>query len=337
MKAVNTCFLRLLVVGIICLTLTLPSSLWAHAGHDHGDNPKIALPDVVAKVNGKNIAKDAILTSLKASIKKYKAKGMPMSPDQEKIAAKKLIDNQINRHLLLTHAEKQGIKVTPEAIEKRFNRIKKGFSSDAQFKKKLEAEGLSVADYKKELEGELKIEAILKKELGKGINVSDKIIKSYYEKNQKRYSSPEQRRASIMLIKVKKGASPEQENRAKEMLEDVLEEIREGKDFGKLAKLHSQDTLASRGGDLGFFEKKKMLKAFSDQAFALKLGEVSGIFRTRHGFQILKLTDIKPAVSQSLDEVKEEIRDILIGMEIKKNTPDYLTRLKKEANIKTYF
>lgn len=337
MKAVNTCFKRLLGVGIICLTLTLPSSLWAHAGHDHEDNPKISLPDVVAKVNGENIAKDAILTSLKASIKKYKAKGMPMSPDQEKIAAKKLIDNQINRHLLLAHATKQGIKISPASIEKRFNRIKKGFSSDAQFNKKLEAEGLSIANYKKELEGELKIEAILKKELGQGINVSDAKIKSYYEKNQHRYSSPEQRRASIMLVKVKKGASPEQENQAKEMLEEVLEEIREGKDFGKLAKLHSQDTLASRGGDLGFFEKKKMLKAFSDQAFSLELGKVSGIFRTRHGFHILKLTDIKPAVSQSLEEVKEEIRDLLIGMEIKKHTPDYLTKIKKEAKIKTYF
>lgn len=337
MKAVNTCFLRLLGVGIICLTLTLPSSLWAHAGHDHEDAPKISLPDVVAKVNGENIAKDAIIASLKSSIKKYKKKGMPLSPDQEKIAAKKLIDNEINRHLLMAHATKQGIQIAPAEIEARFNRIKKGFHSDGQFNKKLKSEGLSVAAYKKELEGELKIEAILKKELGKGVQISDAKIKAYYDKNKDRYSSPEQRRASIMLIKVKKGAEPELENKAKEMLEEILEEIREGKEFSKLAQLHSQDTLASRGGDLGFFEKKKMLKAFSDQAYALKIGEVSGIFRTRHGFQILQLTDIKPAVSQTLDEVKDEIRDLLIGMEVKKHTADYLTKLKKDAKIKTYF
>ncbi len=335
MKAVNTCFLRIL--GVLCLTLTLTSSVFAHSGHDHADNPKISLPDVVAKVNGENIAKDAILTSLKASIKKYKAKGMPMSGDQEKIAAKKLIDNEINRHLLLAHASKRGITVTPAEVEARFNRIKKGFKSELQFNKKLKAEGLNVTSYKKELEGELKIEAVLKKELGKGVKISDARIKSYYDKNTQRYFSPEQRRASIMLIKVKKGADPETENHGKEMLEDILEEMREGKEFAKLAKLHSQDTLSSRGGDLGFFEKKKMMKAFSDQAYSLKINQVSSIFRTRHGFHILKLTDIKPAVSQSLDEVKEEIRGILIGMEIKKRTPDYLAQLKKEAKIKTYF
>ncbi len=337
MKAVSTCFLRILGIGILCTTLASTSLVLAHSGHDHGDNPKIALPDVVAKVNGENISRDAILTSLKASIKKYKDKGMPMSGDQEKIAAKKLIDNEINRRLLLSHASSQGIKVTPGDVEARLKRIKKGFASESLFMKKLKAEGLGIDEYKKELEGELKIESLLKKELGKGIQVSDAQIKAWYDKNQQRYSSPEQRRASIMLIKVKKGAGPEAENKAKEMLEEILEEIREGKKFEKLAQLHSQDTLSSRGGDLGFFEKNKMFKPFADQAFSLKAGEISSIFRTRHGFQILKLTDIKPAVSQSLDEVKEEIRDILIGMEIKKRTPDYLAKLKKDAKIKTYF
>ena len=140
---------------------------------------------------------------------------------------------------------------------------------------------------------------------------SDAEIKAYYDKNSQKYSSPEQRRASVILIKVKKGAGPDAEEKAKETLGKIIEELEKGKDFTKLAQLHSQDTLASRGGDLGFFEREKMFKPFADLAYSLKAGQVSDIFRTRHGFQILKVTEVKPAVSRSLEDTKEEIRDLL--------------------------
>ncbi len=331
------CIPRLIFLSALLFALASSSNLWAHSGHDHGDNPTISLPDVVAKVNGDNISKDTILKSLKASIRKYKDKGMPLNGDQEKIAAKKLIDNEINRRLLLNKASEQGVTVSSGDIEKRFNRIKKGFKSEAAFNHKLEDEGLTEAQYKAELEEELKIEAVLLKEVGAGVKVSDADIKAYYEKNADQYSSKEQRRASVILIKVKKGASAEAENRAREAIQKIIDELNKGKDFAKLAQLHSQDTLAARGGDLGYFEQGKMFKPFADQAFSLKTGEVGGIFRTRHGFQILKLTDIRPGVSRSLDDVKEEIRDLLIGLEIKNKTPDFLSQLKKQAKIKTYF
>ncbi|MCA9483797.1 MAG: peptidylprolyl isomerase [Nitrospina sp.] len=330
-------FPRVLFLFTLILTLASSGTLWAHAGHDHGDNPTISLPDVVAKVNGANISKDTILKSLKASIRKYKDKGMPMNGDQEKIAAKKLIDNEINRRLLLARAEEQGVQASASDIEKRFDRIKKGFKNEAAFNHKLEDEGLTVDQYKAELEEELKIEAVLLKEIGGGVQISDADIKAYYDKNPGLYFSPEQRRASVILIKVKKDAGPEAEDRAKETLSKILEELSKGKDFTKLAQLHSQDTLAARGGDLGFFERGKMFKPFADLAFSLEAGQVSNIFRTRHGFQILKVTDIKPEVSRSLGEVKEEIRDLLIGKKIKDKTPDYLGQLKKQAKIKTYF
>lgn len=330
-------FPRVLFLFTLILTLVSSGTLWAHSGHDHGDNPTISLPDVVAKVNGANISKDTILKSLKASIRKYKDKGMPMNGDQEKIAAKKLIDNEINRRLLLARAEEQGVQASASDIEKRFDRIKKGFKNEAAFNHKLEDEGLTVDQYKTELEEELKIEAVLLKEIGGGVQISDADIKAYYDKNPGRYFSPEQRRASVILIKVKKDAGPEAEDRAKETLGKILEELSKGKDFTKLAQLHSQDTLAARGGDLGFFERGKMFKPFADLAFSLEAGQVSNIFRTRHGFQILKVTDIKPEVSRSLDDVKEEIRDLLIGKKIKDKTPDYLGQLKKQAKIKTYF
>lgn len=80
---------------------------------------------------------------------------------------------------------------------------------------------------------------------------------------------------------------------AKAKAEEVLAKVKAGEDFATLAKQYSQDTTASNGGDLGFFAKGKMVPEFEAAAFALKVGEVSGIVKTVYGYHIIKVTEIK--------------------------------------------
>lgn len=80
---------------------------------------------------------------------------------------------------------------------------------------------------------------------------------------------------------------------AKKLAEDVLAKVKAGEDFATLAKQYSQDTSASNGGDLGYFGKGKMVPEFETAAFALKVGEVSGLVKTVYGYHIIKVTDIK--------------------------------------------
>jgi parvulin-like peptidyl-prolyl isomerase len=95
--------------------------------------------------------------------------------------------------------------------------------------------------------------------------------------------------------------------------------------------------LASKGGDLGFFTQKQMLPAFSSRAFKMKVGEVSEIFRTGHGFHIIKVTDRKPGVASPFATEKEKIEKFLVKKNISQATRDYIETLKKKAQIKTYF
>ena len=104
-----------------------------------------------------------------------------------------------------------------------------------------------------------------------------------------------------------------------------------------MAKRFSEDSLASKGGDLGFFTKKQLHPAFSNRAFKMKAGEVSDIFRTGHGFHVLKVTDKKPAGASPFEAEKEKIKDFLIQKKVSQATRDYIEALKKQAKIKTYF
>ena len=104
-----------------------------------------------------------------------------------------------------------------------------------------------------------------------------------------------------------------------------------------MAQQHSQDSLASKRGDLGFFTRKQMLPAFSNRAFKMKVGEISDIFRTGHGFHVLKVTGKKPGGLSPFEAEKAKIEKFLTNKKVSQATRDYIETLKKQAKIKIYF
>ena len=140
-----------------------------------------------------------------------------------------------------------------------------------------------------------------------------------------------------MLLKFNPKEGKAGEQAVLKKFESILDQVKNGADFGALAQQHSQDSLASKGGDLGFFTQKQMLPAFSSRAFKMKVGEVSEIFRTGHGFHVIKVTDRKPGVLSPFATEKEHIEKFLADKKVSQATRDYIETLKKKAAIKTYF
>ena len=85
-------------------------------------------------------------------------------------------------------------------------------------------------------------------------------------------------RASHILVK--------DEAKAQSMRTSILG----GASFESFAQVHSLCPSKIKGGDLGFFTRGKMVKAFEDAAFALQIGEISEVVPTRFGFHIIKRT-----------------------------------------------
>ena len=141
------------------------------------------------------------------------------------------------------------------------------------------------------------------------ITVTDADVKAYYDQNAKRYGVEEQRRASHILVAVKKDASAAEVATAKTKAEKLLAQVRATPaDFAKLAKASSDDPgSGERGGDLDLFGRGMMVKPFEDAAFAMKVGQISDLVRSDFGFHIIELTNIKPATTKTMEEVKPEI------------------------------
>ena len=328
--------LYFILFGAVVLISANPIKVWAHSGHKH-DELKIKLPKVVAQVNGENISGDVISRELKKATQQYKKRGMPLNANQEKSAAKKLIDDEIGRTLLVLKAKESGVSITKEIMEKRIKEVKAKFRSNAIFEHKLADQGLTLDQYKAELEIDLYMDQIIKKEIEPKIQVPEKEALDYYKTNKNKFTTPEKVRASIILLKFNPSQGKSGEQKILKKFESILDQLRNGADFSAMAKKFSQDSLASKGGDLGYFTRKQMLPAFSDKAFKMKTGETSDIFRTGHGFHVLKVTDKKVEGTTPFLEEKAKIKTLLIQKKSSKATQEYIKALKKKAKIKTYF
>lgn len=97
------------------------------------------------------------------------------------------------------------------------------------------------------------------------------------------------------------------ENEALELAKSIIKKLKNGEDFDTLAKEYSQDeSNASEGGDLGYFNTGEMVEEFEEAAFALKVGKYTTTpVKTKFGYHIILKTDEKE--KPSLEDKKEEI------------------------------
>ena len=146
-------------------------------------------------------------------------------------------------------------------------------------------------------------------DIAKDIQISDEDITSYYQDNITSFTQAEQRRVSHILIEFTEGDS-NSEATAKIQAETILTRIVQGEDFATLAKELSNDTFSGEnGGDLDFIETGVMEPSFDDAAFALAtVGDITKLVKTSFGYHVIKLTELKPQVIQSLADVKVELQ-----------------------------
>ncbi len=150
------------------------------------------------------------------------------------------------------------------------------------------------------------------KEFESNVNVSEEEITQYFELNQEKYGSPKRVKARHVLFRLAPDAKPEEIEEVRNKAQKVLDEAKAGADFAKLAEKHSDDPGSkTKGGDLGFFTKERMVKPFADAAFAMKPGEISEPVKTSFGWHVIKVEQVEEAKEPVLAEKKDKIVDKL--------------------------
>ncbi len=186
---------------------------------------------------------------------------------------------------------------------------KKGLDKDKEFIAKVE-------EFKKMT----LLSAILKKEIEGKIEVDEKNIKDFYDKNPDEFKRGAAVRARHILVDTEAEAK------------DILSRIKKGEDFSKLAKSLSKDKgSAQKDGDLGFFGQGKMVPEFEKAAFSLKLDEVSNPVKTQFGYHIIKVIDKKEGTMVDFERAKNVIKKRLLAEKQKSLFDSYIESLEKNS------
>ncbi len=249
-------------------------------------------------------------------------------------ARRKILNQIIEERLIDQEVRKIGFKATPKEVEMAIEEIKKrNNATQEDLENALARDGLTFEAFKKEIEKRILRARFISVMIKVESNFGDKELLEFYKKNLERYYSKEVYRPAHILFLIPKGATPEEVSKIKKKCEKVLEKIKKGEDFGEMALLYSEDTSSKDRGDLGYFKKGELLPAFEKEALRLRVGEVSGIIRTEHGFHIIKLLDRKGGEPFPFEEIKERVKVDYMEKEMEKALRQYLTKLKEKSVI----
>ena len=292
----------------------------------------------IIKVNGEPITKSSYeeIYDREISSPQYK-QFAGFLKDEDSIMSLMLKDRIVNelilKEIINQEVEKRKIEVTEDEIQARKNEIAEKIGSEEKVEELLKRNNISEKQFDKDIENEIKIDKLI--EATQSTKVSEKEVKDFYNKNIASFNYPERVRASHILIQVnpaqikqeiiaqdKKGelTSDEIDKKTKEAVDnkmnftkEVLNKVKANpENFAALAKQYSDDKVSAlKGGDLGFFTRKDMVKPFADAAFNLKPGTVSDIVVTDYGNHIIIVTDKAAAGIQPFEKMKNEIQAYL--------------------------
>ncbi len=266
----------------------------------------------------------------------FQAKAMQQPIDESMMGAmkEKVIDSLINRELLYQQSKAKGITTDAAEIDTSIDQIKQRLEAGQSIESLLEEMGITIETMRNQVGRANAIQKLLELVVYPQAMVSEKESRIFFENNPQYFKKPEEVKASHILIQVAPNASDEEKLAARHKIEEVQKKIEAGDDFADLARQYSEGPSNVSGGDLGYFDRKKMVKPFSDAAFDLKPGQVSDIIETSFGFHLIKVFDKKAKSAYVFEDIKDRLRELLRQQKIQNETVHYLEELRKTAEVK---
>lgn len=168
----------------------------------------------------------------------------------------------------------------------------------------------------------------------KNSDISDEELQKYFDEHKDEFIVPEKVQVKRILIKVD-GSTPD--DAAKKKAEALLAEVKKNPDsFKDVAIKESQDVFARRGGDIGFISKEGkpgLDQKVVDEAFKLEANQISDVFKTDEGYNIVQVVNKRERVERSFDQMKGAVLRKLKTEKAKSIQDKYIDDLKKNAKI----
>jgi len=320
--------------SIIFFTIILTTFLLAFITTDTRAQTESAPSTTVVIVNNNPITEADIRLETERIIFQAKAMQRPIDVSMMDSMKDKVVESLINRELLYEQTIAKGITSDAAEIDNNIDQIKQRLEPGQTLESLLAEMGITLETMRTQVGQAHAIQKLLEAEVYPQAMVTEKDSRLFYDNNPQYFKKPEEVQASHILIQVAPEATDEDKLTARKKIEDIQIKIAAGEDFADLARKYSEGPSNVKGGDLGFFDRKKMVKPFADAAFDLEPGQTSDIVKTRFGFHLIKVFDKKNESVYVFDDIKQRLTELLRQQKIQEETVRYLGELRKTADVK---
>lgn len=302
--------------------------------------------NVAAMVNSHSIT----YTELDKTYQSQPANQEGSSEDQVLTQKLELLRNLIDSEIMLQRAEKLGLLASDADVDAKLNEFKAPYTKE-QFEKVLSGRKMSLDDLKTQIRRELSIQKLYNKEITSHITITDADVANFYAANKPSFNlaEPQIHMAQILVTPAAdpsvhnlKNSKAQNENEAKQKIQDIAARLQKGEDFGMLAQSYSEDpNTAANGGDMGFIPQSSLEKVpqeLRNLVMSLTPGAVSPVIHTQEGYRILKVITKEPAGQRELTDprVQQSIRETLLNRKDQLLKAAYYEVARNEAKVTNY-
>ena len=260
-----------------------------------------------AIVNGVEISGDAVQFELDRLVRFYMSHGMTMDEVKRNLPKleEKALDQAIGAKLLLDRAQELDIPLMAADIDAEVSKVVTQVGGPENYKKALDAQGITEVQFRKELEKGAKVNKLVEQACAGVADPTEDEVAKFYEAHKAEFVVPHQVLCQHILVK---GSDDAALDKIKAIRERI---VSGGADFAEEAKKNSDCPSGQEGGSLGWFGRGMMVPEFDKVAFEMKKGEVSGVVSTQFGYHIIYKADEKGGGQQTLVDVHDQIKDLL--------------------------
>ncbi len=314
--------------GVVLFVLGLMSApLLAGEAITDSTQPPLA-SDVFAVVDGEIISQQTFDTFLHVGKRQRFFHG-DIPAEQEAEFRKEVAQRLIDQALLRAVVRERQIVADPERVKAQLASIEARYESRPHWK--AQREGM-LAELRPQVEEQSQLEQL--EAQVRQVDASDEAgVMAYYRANPEKFTTPERLRVSLILLGVEPWAQAARWQAALDEAQRLIKQLQQGGDFAEMARLHSSDGSALKGGDLGYVHKGMLADEAQRVIDGVKPGEVSGAVRLLKGVAIFRVEERVVPVLNPFERVAERAQELYVREISDKNWRKFIDEMRSSADV----
>lgn len=249
-------------------------------------------------------------------------------PD-EQVLRHQILERLVMDNIILQMAQQMQIDIPEAAVESTIQGIAaENNITLEQMKKRLAADGISYSDYRQDIRKEMMLAEVRNNEVRRRVTILPQEVDSLAKQIENQTSQSVDLNLSHILIPLSENPSPAEMEKAKQVVARIMNQLKNGADFGKLAATYSADPQALKGGNMGWASIDELPTLFSSELANAQKDQIVGPIRSGVGLHIIKVNDLRGG-SKTISVTEVKARHILLKSSPIMNDEQAYAKLQK--------